>query len=160
MTTSEGTIQSIEEVQNFEIQPVAPLHGEEWQRLGVSQMIAALVGRSSMDGYKVVTSLHTYLILIDNQQSCCEGWGYLSSEDDLQQYVGAELREVRLTDAALNAERVTASGYYEDNGGIQFVDFVTDKGTFQLAVYNGHNGYYGHGILVVKDDDVLLNNTL
>ena len=45
-------------------------------------------------------------------------------------------------------------------GGIQFVDFVTDRGTFQLAVYNSHNGYYGHGILVLKNDEVLLEDDL
>lgn len=43
---------------------------------------------------------------------------------------------------------------------IQFVDFVTSRGTFQLAVYNSHNGYYGHGIIVAKDDEILLNETL
>jgi hypothetical protein len=60
----------------------------------------------------------------------------------------------------LNQTVVKESGYYEDEGGIQFVDFVTDKGVFQLAVYNAHNGYYGHGILVAKDDEILLNDTL
>jgi hypothetical protein len=113
-----------------------------------------------MDGYKVETDKHTFHILIDNGQNCCEWWGYFSSEDDFNYYIGAELREVNLTDTALNKTVVEKSDYYDDKGGIQFVDFVTDKGTFQLAVYNSHNGYYGHGIVVAKDDERLLDERL
>src|SRR5260221_4368784 len=136
-----GTIQSIEEVKDFHIEPVAPLEGKGG-RLGMAQMINTLFGDASMDGYKVITGEHTVQILIDNGQSCCENWGYIASEDDFAPFIGAELREVNLTDTALNKEKVEASGYYEDGGGIQFVDFVTSQGVFQLAVYNAHNGYY------------------
>ena len=117
---------------------------------------------SNMEGYKVETSLHNFCVLIDNGQSCCESWGYFSSEDNLEAFVGAELLEIQLTDTALNSKKVEESGYYEGegDGGIQFVDFVTNKGTFQLAVYNAHNGYYGHGILICKDKEVVLSETL
>lgn len=154
-----GIIKKIEEVKNFKIQPIANLDGKGG-RLGIGQMISALSGFSDMDGYKVETDNHTFCILIDNYQSCCECWGYMSSEDDFKQFIDSELIEVKLTDNALNQTLVDKSGYYEDEGGIQFVDFVTSEGTFQLAVYNGHNGYYGHGILVAKDNEILLNETL
>jgi len=154
-----GKITNIEEVTNFKIQPIASLEGKGG-RLGMSQMINALCGYSDMDGYKVTTDEHVFLVLIDNGQSCCESWGYFSSEDDTQTYIGAELKEINLTDTALNKEKFQKSGYYEDCGGIQFVDFVTDRGTFQLAVYNAHNGYYGHGILVAKDEEIICNETL
>lgn len=114
----------------------------------------------SMDGYKVETEKHIFYILIDNKQSCSESWGYLSSEDNLNNFIGANLIEIKLTDKALNQSVVDNSGYYEDNGGIQFVDFITDQGIFQLAVYNAHNGYYGHGILVTKDNEVLMKVNL
>lgn len=154
-----GKIKSIQEVYDYKIQPVAKLDGSGG-RLGMSQMMSSLCGYSSMDGYKVETEDHILHVLIDNGQSCCENWGYLSSEDDLTPFIGTELVEIKLTDVALNQSVVEKSGYYEDSGGIQFVDFVTDKGTFQLAVYNAHNGYYGHGILVAKDNEILLNDTL
>lgn len=152
-------IKSIEEISDFSCKSIAPLEGTGG-RLGMSQMINALGGYGEYDGYKVVTDKHIYLILIDNGQSCCESWGYISSEDDHTKFIGAELKEVNLTDKALNTKIVEESGYYDDCGGIQFVDFVTNEGVFQLAVYNAHNGYYGHGIIVAKDDDVLLNDTL
>jgi hypothetical protein len=154
-----GKIKSIEEVYNFKIQPVANMNGSGG-RLGMSQMINALCGYSDMDGYKVETEDHVFYVLIDNGQSCCESWGYLSSEDNFTPFIGTELIEIKLTDVALNQSVVEKSGYYEDSGGIQFVDFVTERGVFQLAVYNAHNGYYGHGILVAKDNEILLNDTL
>lgn len=132
-----GTIQNIEEVYDVK--------GTGW---------------SNKDGYRVETDKHTFHVLIGNSQSCCESWGYFSSEDDLNDFIGAELYEINLTDTALNKKKVEESGYYNDSGGIQFVDFSTDIGTFQLAVYNSHNGYYGHDISVLKDEDVLLDDCL
>ncbi len=154
-----GTIASIEEVKDMRIAPVAPLEGKGG-RFGFSQMLGSILGEADMDGYKVTTDKHTLFVLIDNGQSCCESWGYFASEDDLASFVGAELREVNLTDTALRKEKVEKTDYYEGEGGIQFVDFVTSKGTFQLSVYNAHNGYYGHGIVVAKDNNILLNETL
>lgn len=115
---------------------------------------------TSMDGYVVHTDAHTFEVLIDNEQSCCESRGYLTSEDALDPFVGAQLREVQLTDSARNVTKVKESHQYEDAGGIQFVDFVTDRDVFQLAVYNGHNGCYGHEILIQKDDVVLADKSL
>ena len=155
-----GAIRSIEEVRGMKLPFVSP-GGRNSGTLGVLQMIRALGDVSSMDGYKVVTDRHEFHVLIDNGQNCCESWGYLSSEDDLAYFVGSDLLGVNLTDVARNQSKVAASGWYDgDQGGIQFVDFVTSKGVLQLAVYNAHNGYYGHGILVLRDRDILFDETL
>lgn len=155
-----GQIKNIEILKDMKINPLHSMNGSNGGRLGLSQMINACSGYDEMDGYKVETDKHTFLVLIDNAQSCCESWGYFSSEDNLENYIGSQLKEIKLTDKALNQQVVEKTDYYEDNGGIQFVDFITDKGTFQIAVYNAHNGYYGHGIIVAKDDDILLNDSL
>ena len=113
------------------------------------------------DGFKIVTSKHTYIILIDNGQCCCEHWGYFSSEDDFSKFIGKQLASVVLTDTALKQEKVEESGYYDDCGGIQFVDFkMTDGSVLQFAVYNAHYGYYGHSVFIAKDEDILLNNDI
>jgi hypothetical protein len=155
-----GNIVEIEEVFDVRIGNVTPLNGKNGSQLGLAQMLNTLYSHTNMDGYKLVTDKHTFHILIDNQQSCCESWGYLSSEDDFATFIGRELLEVRLTDTAINQTKVDRSDYYEDDGGIQFVDFITDGGVLQLAVYNAHNGYYGHGIIVAKDEEIILNDTL
>jgi len=156
-----GIILGIVEVHGMTTRNVGPLDGANKSRLGLLSLLDRLYGQSSMDGYKVITDKTEILVLIDNGQCCCEQWGYLCSEDEPTDYIGAELLKVELTDVALNKEKVEKTAQYGfDGGGIQFVDFVTIKGVFQLAVYNAHNGYYGHGIAVAIGDMVLHEDTL
>lgn len=155
-----GKILSITEVNNIKLGNKGFLNGSNGSRLGMSQMISSLSGYNAYDGYKITTENHEFYILIDNGQSCCESWGYFYLNDDEQMFVGATLREVNLTDTALNKKKVEESDYYDDAGGIQFVDFVTSKGTLQFAVYNAHNGYYGHAIIFAKDEEIFHQDTL
>lgn len=155
-----GTVKAIAEIQDARAVSIAKMEGRGG-RLGTMQTLGNLLDEyRSMDGYAIETDQHVLYVLINNMQECCEHWGYFSSEDDFSRFIGAALLEVNLTDKALNVKKVEDSGFYEDEGGIQFVDFVTDRGTFQLAVYNAHNGYYGHGIVVAKDEEVMLSETL
>lgn len=103
------------------------------------------------DGYRIVTDRQTIKVMIDNGQSCCESWGYLHSEDDLDKYVGAILTDIEVTDTQNQGARVKrdCTGMYD--GGAMFVDFKTSRGTFQLVVYNEHNGYYGHSVRLISD---------
>ncbi len=151
---------SIEEIENVRLGNIG--HHTEKVSLGMHQMLNALCGFAEYDGYKVVTSEHEYMILIDNEQSCCENWGYFSSDDDFEQFIGKELASVELTDTALNKKKLEENLLYGfGEGGIQFVDFKVKNGTvLQFAVYNAHNGYYGHPIIVAKDKDILLQGTL
>lgn len=156
-----GIIESIETLNDFMLGNIAKLEGGNGSSLGFSGMINTLCGGRSMDGYKVKTSEHEILVLIDNGQLCCEDWGYFSSDDDLSQNIGGELLAVELTDTALNVKAIEERFEYGfDSGGIQFVTFKTNRGDFQLAVYNAHNGYYGHGIIVAKDGKILCDDTL
>jgi len=153
-----GEITTIEQLNGFKLGNNAPMTGKNGAQLGMMSMLNTLGGGRSMDGYKVTTKDHAFLVLIDNGQSCCESWGYMASEDKLDDFIGADLREVTLTDTALNTMKM--DDVYIGDGGIQFVNFETSRGTLQLAVYNGHNGYYGHGIIVAIDDKIICDNTL
>jgi hypothetical protein len=146
-------ILKIEEIENMELRPMH--NGQP----GMKGMLNALLGVGGYDGYKVETEQGDLFILIDNGQCCCESWGYFSTEDELQNFIGADLLDIELTDTALTTESIEELECL-DNGGVQFVTFKTDKGVFQLAVYNAHNGYYGHGIYVFKNDECLLNSVL
>lgn len=159
---SYGYIKEIKEITNLELGNRAPLNGEDGQQLGFSGLINSLFGRRKMAGYEVTTNKSHFLILIDNEQSCCEDWGYISSEDNLQEFVQSELLDIVLTDTALDSfsTSIIEMIKYPDEGGIQFVTFKTSKGDFQLAVYNAHNGYYGHGIIVAENNKILLDSTL
>lgn len=142
-----GIITEIEELEGYQLRP--------------SMSPTAAFWRS--EGFRVRTDQHELLVLIDDSQWCCESWGYIHSTDDLQEFIGAELSTIRLTDTALNATIIDRHGQGEygfDGGGIQFIDLDTSKGKLQLAVYNAHNGYYGHGIVVALDELPLAEDTL
>lgn len=148
-------------MKDYTIEPVTPLQGTSGAKSGFAQNLNTICGFSSMDGYKITTDKHLFFVLIDNGQSCCEDWGYLSSDDDLEYYIEADLVSVDLVDSALNQKVLDASGEYGyEEGGIKFINFKTSKGVLQLAVYNAHNGYYGHGIVFAKDQEIILNDTL
>lgn len=111
-----------------------------------------------MEGVLIETDKQTIKVLIDNQSSCCEHWGYLISEDegdDRDYYIGAELTGVSLTDTNLQTTEFThdwcnapKDAIHLDSGDVMFVNIETNLGTLQVAVYNAHNGYYGHGVLI------------
>lgn len=154
-----GKIVEIKQVYDFECN-VNQLNGSNGSRLGMCQMLNSLTGTGSKDGYKIVTDKHTWMILIDNDQSCCEDWGYMSSDDDFNRFIGKEILEVKLADTALKTQMLKDFEYGFDGGGIQFVDFIFSDDVLQFAVYNAHNGYYGHDIIIAQDDDILKSDVL
>lgn len=118
---------------------------------------------SFYDGYEVETDDEKYRVLIENGQNCCECWGYFCSNDDLGRFIGKELTGVYLTDTALNTQKVKELivEYWIEDDQIQFVDFCfSDGDKMQLAVYNAHNGYYGHSICVMRGDERILYDGL
>ena len=111
---------------------------------------------TTTSGFDVVTTEQTITLEIDDQQSCCESWGYFLTEDDTEKFIGAELRGVSLTDTNRSKKRIERISYDErydwddpnivdlDSGDVLFVDIETDRGVLQFVAYNAHNGYYGH----------------
>ena len=155
-----GRIVAIEKVSDLGIVPAWNLYGEKGARLGMAEVLG-LWGKvgTEAEGFSVKTDEHAFLILISSRQSCCESWGYITSDDEFEKYIGRNLAEVNLTDVSLLKEPLEELEYL-DGGGVQFVDFVTDRGVLQFAVYNAHNGYYGHSVLLTMDDEVLLDDVL
>lgn len=154
---------SVNEIYGFRLGNRPLLTGANGSQLGIMGSLNYLCGIGiSFDGYEIKTENATYRILIENEQNCCESWGYFSSDDNFDDYIGKELVDVSLTDTALNKEKLNDSGWYDgDEGGIQFVDFkFSDGSVLQFAVYNAHNGYYGHSIYVIKDDEIIHSDTL
>lgn len=115
-----------------------------------------------LEGFEVVTETDTHFVGIDNDQNCCEEWGYLITEDEPEEFVGAELLEVRYT-YDTNGELFTRAIEEIpslDCGGVYFVTFVTSRGDFQIAAYNAHNGYYGHAVAYLKNGKQLHGETV
>lgn len=102
------------------------------------------------EGYEITTDKAKYLVVINNDQQCCEHWGYLTSEDDFEKFIGNELVEVK-TDSSSGI----GNDFFETKCTC-FVDFVTTKGTLQFVLYNEHNGYYGHKVIISRTEEGFL----
>lgn len=72
----------------------------------------------------------------DAGQSCCEH-RYMSCDDDLVSFAGDKFVKAELR------EGPNKEGEYGDETECQFLVIQTDKGSFTVANYNSHNGYYG-----------------
>lgn len=75
------------------------------------------------------------LRLWDGGQSCCES-RYMTCDDDLPYYAGAELLQVEVKDGPTVTDDC-------DVHEQQFLVVTTSKGSFTVANHNEHNGYYG-----------------
>lgn len=109
-------------------------------------------GWRGVAGYKVITNKQEIELSIDNGQSCCETFGFFWCNDNPQDFVGAKVRGISLTDTELNEAKMKqhdidpSSEYFE--GGVMFVNIDTNKGILQFVAHNEHNGYYGHDAYV------------
>lgn len=45
------------------------------------------------DGYCIETNIRKIYFVISNNQCCCEDWGYLTSEDNFNDYIGSKLKK-------------------------------------------------------------------
>jgi len=100
-------------------------------------------------GWEVRTNKRELYCLIASFQDCCEDWGYIISEDKPDYFIGATLLSVTEVDDELKVKDVAFDSI--DDYSSVFINFETSKGTFQLTVYNGHNGYYGHEVYYTTD---------
>ena len=164
-----GKITKIEIVHDIKLGNLSGREGSNGSRLGFKGMLSYLVGYEEFDGFQVHTEKNVISVLIANGQNCCEDWGYFETPEDLAYFTGKELKDVTLVDTALNEKRALdeigalqwqdlKGALYE--GGIQFVNFVTDGGVFQLAVYNSQNGYYGHSIIVAINEEIIKDDVI
>jgi hypothetical protein len=103
------------------------------------------------DGFVITTNKQSIKLGIYNGQHCCEKWGYFMSEDDISDFIGAKLIDVKITDVLLKQSEVfDVDKIYE--GGVMFVNIETDKGLLQFVTYNEHNGYYVHETCVISKE--------
>lgn len=113
-------------------------------------------GKDTFDGFVISTDERVIKVGISDGQSCCENYGYVTSEDDLSNFIGANLISFNWTDDELR----TYDALPEYGTSTMFATFFTNKGTFQLVMYNSHNGYYGHEALIVVNDNVVERESL
>ena len=81
--------------------------------------------------------------IYDDGQSCCEN-RYMTTDDDLQAFVGAQFVEAAVQSAANQPDKW---GEHE----VGFLIITTSLGAFTVETHNEHNGYYGGFWLVARE---------
>jgi hypothetical protein len=83
---------------------------------------------------------------ICNGQKCCERWKIWSkSDDNLQEFIGAEIKNIQYTTIINDALNCIRSDY--DVITLKLT-IETNKGELILMMYNSHNGYYSHECII------------
>lgn len=99
------------------------------------------------DGFLITTDDQVIKLGIEYGVQCSENWGCFMSEDNLEEFIGANLITIKVTDTALKTwEKI--EDIYE--GDVMFVNLETTNGLLQFVAYNEHNGYYGHEACVIS----------
>lgn len=103
------------------------------------------------EGYLIETEKATYYFLIEQDQCCCESFGYLSTPDDFNDFIGADLlsiKRVTVNDCVKQDDLEERMSQEYDPAQTMFINIETTNGLLQLAAYNEHNGYYGHSVIM------------
>ena len=117
------------------------------------------------DGYSIIIYSEDKLkkidILISDYQSCCEDWGYICSEDNFDDFIGSKVIEIYTTgiEGETSIKDYMTSKYIDEDE-IMFLTLKTSKGNLQFAVYNSHNGYYGHQAIIKINDEIIEDEIL
>ena len=99
---------------------------------------------SSWFGFIIETENKFIYLLIDANSDCCEDFGYFTTHDNLEDFIGSNLIKFEVSNPRIGSQMIFE---YINVLDCEFINFFTDKGDFQLTVYNNHNGYYGHNII-------------
>lgn len=105
--------------------------------------------RQTFVGYQIITDQQTIKVGISDGRCCCEDFGYLITNDEIKDFIGANLISVSIVDRALNNKKIEQLEYLY-SGGAMFVNLETSNGILQLVAYNAHTGYYGHDAVLVS----------
>ncbi len=110
---------------------------------------------SSFNGFVVETENRIVMMAINDDQECCEDSGYFMTNENINDFIGHELLDVKITDIDLEEHPVVSEKLNTILGEcivndtdrtsmIMFVTLTTSNGILQFVAYNNHNGYYGH----------------
>jgi len=87
--------------------------------------------------------------IYDSKRSCCER-RYMTTDDGLDEYVGATFLSIELREATEEWVDDEFDMMDSHSSAIQFLVIITDRGNISFANHNEHNGYYGGFEIVIN----------
>lgn len=112
-------------------------------RVNLAKNIVEYYGRKITSAFlkdqEILLNFHDgkQITIFDEAQSCCEK-RYLSSDDDISELIGFELKSISAKNVIRPEEN--PDGDFDD---IVFLEIQAGHITFTAAAHNEHNGYYG-----------------
>lgn len=107
-------------------------------------------------GYSITTDKQIIEMLISNGSECCENYGHICSEDDFDKFIGAKILKIYRVDQSLKSHKIDLDAINVDGeSGLEdavFINIETDRGLLQFVIYNFHNGYYGHYVIIKSNE--------
>lgn len=89
------------------------------------------------DCFRIGFNGNVYLAIWDNSgQQCCEA-RYMTTDDNLKDYIGATFLGVNVKPVEEETK------LWGDIHEMIFVDICTSKGNISVCTHNEHNGWYG-----------------
>lgn len=124
--------------------------------LQIDEITEYKIDDMTYSGYRIITEQNIIKLLVNDEQICCEDAGYICSDENFNDYIGAEFIKY---DAVYSKDLRRQIGFL-DGGDLTFLNIYTDKGKLDFAVYNAHNGYYGHLAVLMVDGKIISRKEL
>jgi len=102
----------------------------------------------NMEGFKIITNKQEIICSINNDQSCCEEWGYnIYKFPNELEYSNAEIKNI-IYDENNKTEHmqeiIKLNKLYKMNAQYISISIYTNVGILVIMMWNIHNGYYPH----------------
>ncbi|HDY67359.1 MAG TPA: hypothetical protein ENH85_06195 [Candidatus Scalindua sp.] len=111
------------------------------------------INLSNWAGIKITTTEGRIEFLIDNNQNCCEGFGYKITFGNLSDLIGHIPRYFEMEEESEKFKDDRFVRKLNIKFFIQTVDDHKAELKLQLSFYCEHNGYYSHNVLVFDEDN-------
>ena len=104
------------------------------------------------EGVTITTTKQKIQMGIQSGQHCCENYGYIFTNDKVEEFVGATVLGVRVVNTDLTSQDLDKLGgeSFILDCPTMFINIETDRGLLQFVAYNDHNGYYGHHAVLIS----------
>lgn len=103
------------------------------------------------EGYRIKTEQDNIKFVVDNSKNVGELWGYLSTPEDLKDYIGAEY----LGYTSDSRDKTKVSNNIERLSNCQFLNIKTSNGDIDFAVYNACGNFYHKETLLIINNKII-----
>ena len=111
----------------------------------------SIVKMKGYEGYRIKTEQDNIKFVVDNSKNVGELWGYLSTPEDLKDYIGVEY----LGYTSDSRDKTKVSNSIERLSNCQFLNIKTSNGDIDFVVYNACSNFYHKETLLIINNKII-----